>query len=352
MTKKLTYEFVKGEIEKEGYKLLSKEYKNNKEKLEIQCPKGHIYKVSYNKFQHGQRCPICYFEIYKLTYEFIKGKIEKEGYKLLSKEYNNCKTKLEIQCPKGHIYKVIYSNFQQGQRCPICIGNQKLTYEFVKGEIEKEGYKLLSKEYKNNKIKLKLQCPEGHEFEIKYGKFQQGRRCPECYDKQKLIYEFVKGVIEKEGYKLLSNKYVNNHTKLKLQCPEGHEFEMGWNSFKQGQRCPKCSYSNGSSKGEIEVLEYINSLTDTTIVPNDRSQILNPKTGWNLELDIFLPDIMKAIEYNGTYWHSGDDVIYKDKQKVIQCRRKNIDLLVINDEYWHNNKDNIKQQLLNWINLI
>jgi hypothetical protein len=43
----------------------------------------------------------------KLTYEFVKEKIESvDGYKLLSKEYIDCMSKLSIQCNKGHQYYV------------------------------------------------------------------------------------------------------------------------------------------------------------------------------------------------------------------------------------------------------
>ena len=56
-----------------------------------------------------------------------------------------------------------------------------------------------------------------------------------------------------------------------FKCPKGHEFKMRWSNFKDGRRCPACWYESKSSKGEIEVLKYIYSLTDTTIIPNDRT---------------------------------------------------------------------------------
>ena len=66
---KLTYEEIKEYIESFGYKLLSNEYKNNKAKLKIKCPKGHIFLLEWNKFQQGRRCSKC-----DLTYgeEYIK----------------------------------------------------------------------------------------------------------------------------------------------------------------------------------------------------------------------------------------------------------------------------------------
>ena len=229
---------------------------------------------------------------------------------------------------------------------------KKLKYEYVKEKIEKvEGYKLLSKEYKGALKKLKLQCPEGHIFKMTWGHFQQGVRCNQCsINRQKHSYEFVKGEIEKvEGYKLLSKEYKNNHTKMKLECPEGHKFEMIYNNFQQGVRCPNCWNKNGSSIQEKEVLKYIQSITDTIIIENDRSQIININTGWNLELDIFLPDIMKAIEYNGTYWHNNDYQKYKDLIKKEQCKVKGIDLLVVNEKAWVNNKKGCKEDIKKFI---
>jgi hypothetical protein len=34
------------------------------------------------------------------------------GYVLLSQEYKNCKIKLEYQCPRGHLGKISYQDFK------------------------------------------------------------------------------------------------------------------------------------------------------------------------------------------------------------------------------------------------
>src|SRR6056297_2574443 len=101
-------------------------------------------------------------------YKEIQNYIESNNrYKLLSEEYKNNKTKLEIQCFKGHIFYMSFNAFQSGQRCPICTNinrSKKRTnsYEYVKNYIESYGYKLISKEYKSNADKLILKCPDGH----------------------------------------------------------------------------------------------------------------------------------------------------------------------------------------------
>lgn len=68
---------------------------------------------------------------------------------------------------------------------------------------------------------------------------------------------------------------------------------------------------------------------DGEILPNDRNTIINPLTNNYLELDVYLPEKSKAIEFNGTYWHSLPN---NDRIKKEQCRYNNIDLLVIEEE--------------------
>ena len=179
--KKFSYEFIKKQIEKEGYWLLSEKYINNKVKLEILCNKGHTYKVVYHSFRNGSRCPLCSNDKQKLSYEFIKKQIEREKYQLLSDEYISNKVKLKIRCNKGHEYEVTYNNFKAGYRCPICFGNKKFSYEFIKKQIEEYKYKLLSTEYVNTNEKLKIQCDKGHEYESTYSHFQCGSRCSVCW---------------------------------------------------------------------------------------------------------------------------------------------------------------------------
>jgi hypothetical protein len=150
-----------------------------------------------------------------------------------------------------------------GQRCPTCARIKRgmlkrNTFQCVKRFIENEGYKLISKEYKNAHTKLQIKCPEEHRFEMKFNAFQQGQRCPECAikrnnDLKRFDYKDVKNYIESfEGYKLLSEEYIGSNTKLKIQCSEGHIFKMTFACFKnRGQRCPKCFGNKRLTNQEI-----------------------------------------------------------------------------------------------------
>lgn len=84
-----------------------------------------------------------------------------------------------------------------------------------------------------------------------------------------------------DGYKLISDKYLGSHKKHTIMCPNGHIFEMSISSFKNGQRCKKCSdkklserYSKGKKKyseelfiahdGNIDIVgDYKNNQTKT-----------------------------------------------------------------------------------------
>lgn len=117
----------------------------------------------------------------KYTYEEVKQIIESHGYKLISTEYINCKTKIEVECPDGHRYFVTFDVFCQGNRCPECSNNTPRDYEYVKSTIESYGYKLLSPEYINCKTKIELECKDyKHTYFVTFDKFCQGNRCPIC----------------------------------------------------------------------------------------------------------------------------------------------------------------------------
>lgn len=74
------------------------------------------------------------------------------------------------------------------------------------------------------------------------------------------------------------------------------------------------------SKNEIKIFEFIKSL-GLNPIHNTRS-IIKP-----YELDIYIPDLKIAIEYNGDYWHSVRRV--RHKIKLDACKEKGIKLIQI-----------------------
>ena len=96
-----------------------------------------------------------------------------------------------------------------------------INYPSVKEFIEKEDYILLSKEYINNSTKLKMLCPNGHECEISYGNFKQGKRCRQCYfESMKWTIDYIENYLLKYGYKLIKEvKQVSKGTRrFLIEC--------------------------------------------------------------------------------------------------------------------------------------
>jgi len=117
---KPTVAFIRSEFEKDDYTLLSIKYINTHTKLDYICSEGHKHNVTWSNFQKGQRCPYC-AGLSKPTIEFVRSEFEKEGYVLFSKEYINNRIKLDYICSEGHKHRMNWSNFySHKKRCPTC----------------------------------------------------------------------------------------------------------------------------------------------------------------------------------------------------------------------------------------
>jgi len=185
MSKKMTYEYIKKYIEDvEGYKLLSEEYINNRTKLQIQCPNNHINNITWGSFKRGSRCKKCADEATRkrLThnYEYVNQYITSFGFALLEPNYIHQHNDITLCCHKGHVFTTTFFKFKHNEHksCPVCIG--KPNYEYVKGEIDKSGYILLESEYKGSGVKMKVMCNNNHIYEVSWDSFKQGHRCPKC----------------------------------------------------------------------------------------------------------------------------------------------------------------------------
>ena len=136
--RKATYEDIKNKIKEYGCELISTEYKNAKDKITIKFSCGHTQETTYDRFRKitdktiCKKCKKIGGKTIKLTYQEVKINIEKEKYLLLSDEYKNAHTPLEVKCPKGHEYSVDWANWQQGYRCPYCGGTKKKEFKEIK----------------------------------------------------------------------------------------------------------------------------------------------------------------------------------------------------------------------------
>lgn len=344
MPKKLSYQQVQAVFSNRGYILVSEKYEHSRKKLEVLCPVGHRWSICLEFFKKAN-CGVCSGNK-KFTLEFIEAEFNKKGYKLISKNYTNCYTKLDVVCPNGHDYCVSFNNFYNHKSiCSSCTKRKRLGIKDIRKLFEKEGYVLLTQHYKNVSQKLQTICPEGHIYVCDVDHFLGGkRRCSECRGNKSYTIENIKEIVEKDGYQLISKKYVNALSNIELKCPKGHLYSPSFHSFKNGgSRCPTCG-NNGVSKAEKEIFEFI-KLFYPDATENNRT-IISP-----LELDIYIPNLNLAIEYGGLYWHSEE---YKDKNyhynKMKLCNDKGIRLITVFEDEWLQRKDQVKNFILSAIN--
>jgi GNAT superfamily N-acetyltransferase len=353
MNRKYTWDTVSDFFKSQSYKLITPIYTNCDEILETICPAGHKYFVRFKTFQkRGHRCTECSGQR-KKTFEEVKDIIEKEGYTLLSKTYTNNKQKLEILCPEGHKYNVRLANFDSlEQRCSKCAGLKKLTQEEVEQFFRKRGEILIS-QYINCKTPLEVQCKKGHIYKIVYNNASfSDQGCKICYSGpgKKKTFEEVKNIIKKENYKLISDTYTDARTKLELVCPNEHSWTVSLDSFVNGEyRCPKCSLSH-VSRSELKLLKWINQYYPSAI--KYKTPYSNNSTPKFFEYDIFVPELKLAIEYNGLYWHS--EQFKEDKnyhfRKMIKGFENGFRTITIFEDEWLHRQDQVKNFLLSVMN--
>ncbi len=144
----------------------------------------------------------------------------------------------------------------------------------------------ITKQYKSNKYEIDNNCTSVQHLIKQYG---AGFRSSPLYKKVMFIYK--------------DKAYINNEYIPEL---------LAYNNY------------TGNSKYEKQLEDFIKSFYFDTVLKQSR-KIISPQ-----ELDIYLPDLKLAIEFNGTYWHS-----YPNKSKnyhlnkSIECRNKGIRLIHI-----------------------
>ena len=90
---------------------------------------------------------------------------------------------------------------------------------------ERDG-QCLSTEYVNNDTKLRWKCQEGHEWEATPKNVVHGGSwCPTCAGIHPLGLAQMQALARERDGQCLSTEYVNSDTKLRWKCQEGHEWE-------------------------------------------------------------------------------------------------------------------------------
>ena len=102
-------------------------------------------------------------------------------------------------------------------------------------------------EYKGTHTKICIICPIHGEFWQTPRKHLEGNGCPRCYGNKRLTTEeFIKKATSIHGnkYDYSVSEYKNYRTKLKIICPKHGEFIQTPHSHLNGDGCPYCNFSH------------------------------------------------------------------------------------------------------------
>lgn len=113
-------------------------------------------------------------------------------------------------------------------------------------------------------------------------------------------------------------------------------------------KCTTCYPKPTDSAGEIEILNFIKEIDPLLETVHKNRTLLNGK-----ELDIYIPSLKLAIEYDGLYWHSeisgGKSKDYH-LNKTLECEKLGIRLIHIFEDEWKFKKDIVKSKIRSILN--
>ena len=155
--------------------------------------------------------------------------------------------------------------------------------------------KCLSNAYVNSSTKIKWMCKYSHNWEAVYDSIKAGSWCPYCGGSIKGTIEEMQNIAKSREGECLSKIYINNRTKLKWKCKEGHIWEATPGKIKMGRWCPKCS----QKRGERICREYFETIFNEKFPAMQRLEWLINSKGNKMEIDGYCENLSIAFEYNG-----------------------------------------------------
>ncbi|MBQ8418585.1 MAG: hypothetical protein IJX10_08165 [Phascolarctobacterium sp.] len=326
------------------------------------CKKGHTYDASSDKRVRGSGCPFCANKRILVGYNDLKSKfpdlIEEWDYENNDDNPENyvysSSKKVNWVCKRcGHRWKtsICHRTGNRKSGCPECAkkirGELKHRYALEhSGSITDQ---LLLKEWdytKNEKgpeeytpscnLKVFWKCSIcGYEYVAKISNRTNGKGCACCAN---LVV--VKGVndLATTHPKLASEWHPTKNGDLTPEkvtygkgkkvwwiCSEGHEYLATILHRSHGTNCPICNSGRQTSFAEQAVYFYIKKLFSDTI--SRYTGIFDN----GMELDIYIPSIKLAIEYDGEAWHKSEKV-EREKEKYRICRENGIKLLRLKEK--------------------
>lgn len=337
-------------------------YKKALEKVCITCPEHGDFWQTPNNHLKGKGCPYCNRPFYyKTTDDFIhqlKNKFPESETLYDKVVYKTGHDEIILICPKHGEFKKKAIDALRSDKCPICQREdpnfhytQRTTEDFIKDAIKKHGdkYDYSKVEYSTCNDKVCIICPDHGEFWQTPMNHLRGANCPTCgnkniwekrKDERMTTEKFIKrsNEVHNNKYDYSKTTYSRPHEKVTIICKKHGKFTQEPYSHMKGAGCPVCYSERSTSDNEILFRDFIAELYRGVIKTNDRT-IIRPR-----EIDIYLPEINVAFEYNGLYWHSAEKLhnnLYH-QMKMKMCLEKGVTLYQFFEDEWLYKPDAVK----------
>lgn len=315
---------------------------------------GHNWNARVYSRNKGSGCPYCSnqrllsgFNDIKTRYPEIVLEWDYENNDKSPEEVCSLNSDIYWKCKRGHSYKmkVALRVGKQKCGCPYCSVPAKKVLKGFNDLATTNPSVLVEWDYNKNEVKpdevlagsarkIWWVCKEGHSYRqsIVYKvKSKNKSTCPYC-SHQKLLkgyndlattHPYILTEWDYEKNTVLPTQIgVGTHNKIWWKCPFGHSYQT-YPSNRCGRMhtgCPICKKENHTSFPEQAVLYYVKQYFSDAI-NSDKEQI-------GMELDIYIPRIKTAIEYDGKTWHNNNSFELKKNEN---CKNNGVRLIRIRE---------------------
>jgi len=308
------------------------------------CPIGHDYQMRIVcRTAQNQGCPICAgkqilegFNDLKSQYPEIAAQWDYDRNEKGPETYAaHSNKKVFWLCEKNHSYLAAIAERTgkagHGTGCPYCAGKKVLPgfndLATVRPELAaewdyEENENLLPTgvtEFSMKSIHWICRC--GHKWITAVAWRSQGNGCPVCAnlkllkgynDIATLFPEVAKDWDDEKNDTCPEDHIAGTHKKVWWKCSEcGNSWYASIKERTYGKTgCPRCTFYHKTSFPEQAILFYARKCFPDA-VNSYKPSFLAPQ-----EIDIFIPKLNLAIEYDGRQWHKNAERDYEKSQKI------------------------------------